>query len=67
MKDLPSFVLRREESGMYSLKVNGKEIGGYVSGVSINVDGSDIMKVNIEIPASSFEAYCDFEIGTEKA
>ena len=66
MKDLPSFVLRREESGLYSLKVNGKEIGDYVSGVSINVDGSDIMKVNLEIPASSFEAYCDLEIKAEK-
>lgn len=66
MNDFPSFVLRREESGLYSLKVNGKEIGDYVSGISIHVEGTDIMKVNLEIPASSFEAYCDLEIGTEK-
>lgn len=66
MKDLPSFVLRREESGFYSLKVNGKEIGDYVSGVSIYIEGTDIMNVNLEIPASSFEAYCDLEIKAEK-
>lgn len=65
MNDLPSFVIKKREKGGYSVKINGKEIADMVSAVSASIDGCSMMYVELTIPASCFEAYCDLEIETE--
>lgn len=66
MNDLPSFVIRKKDIG-YSIQVNGKEIANLVSCVTAKISGTDMLTVCLEIPASSFETYCDINVETEKS